>query len=137
MEGHYEVNQEQDQTILRYLLGELSEAEQERFEDEYFADPQLFQRLQDARNDLMDSYARNELPRDQRAQFEQYFLASPRRRERVEFAREFARHEEQATTANKPQKLPLFGWFPLRLRLVMAFILLLLGCGGIWLLDCI
>lgn len=126
------MTQEPDQTILRYLLGELSEAEQERFEDEYFADSQLFQRLQDARNDLMDGYVREELPAAQRARFEQYFLASLRRRERVDLAREFARHEARTAIAEEPQKLPLFGWFTLRLRLATALLLVVLGCGGIW-----
>lgn len=132
MERDYEVNQEQDQTILRYLLSELSEAEQEQFEEAYFADPQLFQRLQDARNDLMDSYVRNELPREQRVRFEEYFLASPRRRERVALARAWTQHEAPAATADEPPKLALFGWFGWRWGI--AVICLLLGGGGLWLL---
>ena len=136
MEGNDKVHQEQHQTMLRYVLGELSDTEQEQFEEEYFADPQLFQQLQEARNDLMDSYVRDELPAAQRARFEQYFLASPRRRERVELARALA--QEQATTsrtvARTEHSLQRSGWFTLRPAWIFAAAMILLLFGMFWFL---
>lgn len=136
MEGNDKVHQEPSPNILRYLLGELSEAEQEQFEEEYFADPQLFQQLQEARNDLMDSYVRDELPAAQRARFEQYFLASPRRRERVELARALA--QEQATTPRTVTRTEhpsqRSGWFTLRPAWIFAAAMILLLFGVFWFL---
>jgi hypothetical protein len=65
------------------------EAEKTGFEERYFTDPECFERLLVAEDELIDSYLHDELSRDQRRKFEENFLASPRRRERVELARAF------------------------------------------------
>jgi hypothetical protein len=138
VKGSDKVNQEQEQTILCYLLGELTAAEQEQFEDEYFADPQLFQRLQEARNDLIDAYVRGDLSAAQHARFEQYFLASPHRRERVAIAQAIKQIEEPATpqsSVSRPVETPKFSlldWFTFRPRLILALALLLFVVGLIW-----
>jgi hypothetical protein len=74
------------ETITRYLLGELSDEERTRLEEQYFADADLSHEVQAVRDDLVDAYVRGRLPRRERERFEKYFMASPRRRERVEFA---------------------------------------------------
>jgi len=56
-----EQQSEFEETCERYLLGELSEAEQERFEEAYFADDALFEQFQAVKDDLLDAYARDEL----------------------------------------------------------------------------
>jgi hypothetical protein len=48
----------QEQTIQRYLLGELPESEQVTLEQEYFADQQLFEQIVQLENGLVDKYAR-------------------------------------------------------------------------------
>ncbi len=73
-----------------YLLGDLTDAEREALEREYFADPGFFERLVQAENELMDSYARGLLTPDTRARFERHYLAHPARRGRAEFARALA-----------------------------------------------
>ena len=72
--------------ITSYLLGELSDEERSRLEEQYFADADLSHEVQAVRDDLVDAYVRGRLPRRERERFEKYFMASPRRRERVEFA---------------------------------------------------
>jgi hypothetical protein len=72
--------------ITSYLLGELSEEERSRLEEQYFADADLSHEVQAVRDDLVDAYVRGRLPGRERERFEKYFMASPRRRERVEFA---------------------------------------------------
>ena len=76
--------------LIRYLLGNLTEEEQVRVEDQAFADPEYLGALQGAETDLIDAYVRGELPQTDRRAFEGRFLLSPDRRRRVEFARAFA-----------------------------------------------
>ena len=47
----------QEDLINRYLLGELSAAEQTALEDEYFGDESKYDRLCKAEDELLDRYA--------------------------------------------------------------------------------
>jgi len=73
----------------RYLLGEMSEQEQERLEQKYFEDEALFERFLAVKDDLVDAYARGELRADKRKRFEQHFLATQPRRDRAKDAAQF------------------------------------------------
>src|SRR5687767_7757164 len=73
-------------TIVRYLLGELSDSARAALEASYFADPQLFDRVVKTEHELVDAYARGRLSKRTRARFERSYLADPRRRERAKFA---------------------------------------------------
>jgi hypothetical protein len=84
-------NHDYEHTCTRYLLGELTDAEQAQFEEAYFVDDLLFERFLAVKDDLVDSYARHELAGRERERFEQHFLANQPRRERVSDAREFIR----------------------------------------------
>jgi anti-sigma factor RsiW len=75
---------------VRYLLGELSEAEEKSFENRYFADDQAFEELQIAEGEVIDAYVSERLPVQARLHLEQRLKTSPRLRERVAFARTFA-----------------------------------------------
>ena len=72
---------------MRYILGELSQEEREKLEEQYFVNEETWSELQAVETDLIDCYLRNDLTPAQRAQFEKHFLASPRRQRRLEFAR--------------------------------------------------
>ncbi len=145
MIGNFEVNtdSQQGKRIMRYLLGELSEEERSRLEEEYFADPAFFQEVRARRNDLIDAYLRGELSGDERAQFETFFMASPRRRKRVEFARTLMKTVDQAqapgaqTTA---RQVPIQRWkslliplIPYRRPIIALGVLVIIVIGG-WLL---
>ena len=77
--------------MARYLLGELSEEDSAQLEDSSFSDPDQLEELWSVENDLIDGYARDELPPAERVRFERLFLAHPDRRQRVEFALALAR----------------------------------------------
>jgi anti-sigma factor RsiW len=84
----------QDERLERledYLLGRLSDAEAEQFDELSIADEEFAWQLRAAENDLVDAYVRDNLPAETRARFESFYLASPRRRERVELARSLAK----------------------------------------------
>src|SRR4051812_7338736 len=83
--------------LVRYLLGNLTEEEQVRVEDQAFAEPDYLRAIEAAEADLIDYYVRGELAQADRQAFERRFLTSPQRRGKVEFARALARVTAEAT----------------------------------------
>ena len=84
-----------EQTVTRYLLGELSEAEQAAIEEQYFSNPQTFNEITKVESELVDNYVRGRLSAPVREQFEKFYLAHPSRRERVKFAEALATRLDQ------------------------------------------
>jgi hypothetical protein len=78
-----------EHSIWRYLLGELTEAEQAALEQELLIDRGKFDRVWAVENELIDSYARCEMSRAYRERFEGHYLVSPLHRERVAIAESF------------------------------------------------
>lgn len=91
--------------ITEYLLGELSEREQERLEARYFADDALFELLLALEDELIDRYARGEITGSERRRLERHFLKSPARRKRVRFASALLRHIGQFAADVRRQRL--------------------------------
>lgn len=79
-------NTADDQVMIRYLLGGLSEEERLQFEDHYAKDEEYFDQLLAIEDDLIQEYVRDELTAAERRRFEEYFLISPQRREKVKRA---------------------------------------------------
>lgn len=73
----------------RYLFGELSEAEQERFETAYFSDDSFFNKFLAVKDEVLDLYSRNELDHDKRRRMEPHFLATRSRKKRLTDSRDF------------------------------------------------
>jgi hypothetical protein len=93
---------EQDALMARYLLGDLPETEQMAVEQEYFADPEKFEEVWAAENDLVDRYVRGRLSRGERELFERNYLQSPKHRERVALARKLLEAADRQTVENNP-----------------------------------
>lgn len=133
---------ESEQTMTRYLLGELSEAEQSALEQRYFTDPQVFDQVVQAENQLVDDYIRGELSPQARARLEQYYLAHPKRRERAKFAQALATKLDQvkAVKGAAEPSVQVESWWDRvrasldgrRLALGFSMALLLIVIGGIW-----
>lgn len=70
--------------LTRYLLGDLPTAEQERLEEEYFSDNDLFIELLDVKDQLTSDYLAGRLALADRERFERKFLAQPDCRQDVE-----------------------------------------------------
>ncbi|HKQ78213.1 MAG TPA: hypothetical protein VJ810_31225 [Blastocatellia bacterium] len=77
-----------EEALERYLLGQLSEEEQQQIEQRFFDDEQFYQRLLEVEDELRCAYAQGALPRAQQAQFERRFLIFADERKRVELARD-------------------------------------------------
>lgn len=142
---------ESEQTIRRYLLGELSEAERSALEEKYFTDSQFFEQVLKTESELVDTYVRNQLSNEARERFEHSYMAHPSRSERVQFAAALATRLESLDGAvtgaeqqhRQPPLLPVPWWQRLRasfrgrrqtLRLSIAFATLLIMLGGVWIL---
>jgi hypothetical protein len=81
---------DEERAARRYLLGEGAEPDRVAFEDRFFEDNELFERLLAAEDDLVDAYARGTLSDDERAKLERGLLATPAGAERLAFARALA-----------------------------------------------
>ena len=66
----------QDRQIRRYLLGDMTAAEETELETMFFREPELLGRVELARNDLADDYAARRLSDTDREKFERRLLAS-------------------------------------------------------------
>ncbi len=77
---------ESDEHLIRYLLGELPDAEAEALDERSVTDDALALRLRVLEEDLIDRYARGERDDVRLGRFERARLASPHLREKVRFA---------------------------------------------------
>jgi hypothetical protein len=75
-----------DEYILRYLLGELAEAERSGIEQAFISDPRVHTQVSEVENDLIDDFVRGRLAPHRRRRFEQSYLANPNNRRRVQIA---------------------------------------------------
>jgi hypothetical protein len=107
---------DRQEITIRYLLGDLTEAERSRFEEQYFLDDKEFESLEIAEDELIDKYVREELSAEDTRRFKK-LLVSPGLSERVEVARLLVKqtaHAPQAdpvTPAIVPVKPPHVGWW--------------------------
>ena len=88
--------------IIQYLLRQLSQQEQERFEERYFGDHNLFEQMLIIRDELIEDYLSGQLAVEDRMHFERYFMASPQQRQRVELARQLAQSTPQPSVTTWP-----------------------------------
>lgn len=114
----------EDKSIIRYLLGEASQAEQASLEERYFADDEFFEQLLAIEDELSDAYVRGEFPAgdkqrgrsrvsleamkgelsaSDKERFERLYLSSPERRQQVEFAKELIEAVSERPEAARPE----------------------------------
>jgi len=137
-----------DQTIIRYLLNEMSSGDQERFEEAYFGDGNLFEQVQALEEELIEDYVKGNLSSHETRLFKRHYLASDERCARVETARQLVelcslKAEAQAVPNGRIEDRRVESRFfsvrsrlqsPAQWRLIPVFgvaaaILLLLGAG--------
>ncbi|MGH9767287.1 MAG: hypothetical protein ACREAB_07615 [Blastocatellia bacterium] len=101
-----------ENSIRRYLLGELSEAEQTAFEQELLADRGKFDEVWAIENSLIDSYARGEMSRADRDRFKSHYLTSALHRERVAIAELFLKDIDETVedTVEVRETEPALSW---------------------------
>lgn len=134
---------EQDELSTRYLLGDLTEQERARLEEEYFTDDDAFERLLVAKGELLDAYARGDLSGRERELFEQHFLSTRPRRQRLNEATELIEFSTRAAattirararrTRTWPSLLPALSHRRApALGFALATVLAVAALGGLW-----
>lgn len=121
--------------IVRYLLNDLPKEEQLRFEDEYFADHDLFEQMEAIEEDLIEDYFRNRLTATEHAKFERHYLATPERREKIAFGEALVSVASELTKPT-PDPSPPSSWWSWLLpkpAVGWAFATLLLLAACTWL----
>jgi len=123
--------------MIQYWLGELSPEAEQRLEDRYFADDELFEQMLAVKEELFDAYARGELSEADRARFEQHLLQSPEGSEELEFARRFVGELDREIAEDEAAPAPAelrtaSSWWSFR-RLAWAIGCAALLAGAVWL----
>jgi hypothetical protein len=128
-----------DRMARRFLLGDVSSAEQERIQEMAFADPDTFTLIEAAQDDLIDDFVNDELSAEEKERFQNYFLVQPGRQQDIRIGRalqQYWAHKEQPITGlpdqtpKPPPKPPIFDWLRLRPATVaLALLLVILAAG--------
>lgn len=140
-----EVKEADEKLMIRYLLGEASEAEQEQVEEQYFRDKDFYLQLLALEDELICDYVHHQLAPRERERFEQCFLVLPRRRQKYESAKEQIHFLSSASLpATAQTSTPPLGerrsWLTRWLipqpafRMAAAAGLLVMILGGAWLI---
>jgi len=114
--------------IREYLLRNLADAERARFEESYFADDDLLDRVEAEEDLLVSDYVLGRLSDADRRRFEKALLGTPYYRERVETTTRLrlriARDQGVRRLGRAAPAAPGSGLFPGRTGIVVAFALL-------------
>lgn len=94
-------NLQNETEFRRFLLGDLTEEERSKFEENFIVNEELFENLRVVEDELIESYLRGMLEISEKTKFEANFLTTKKRRERVEFTRQMlAKLQENKEVAN-------------------------------------
>ena len=122
-----------DDASIRYLLGEMTEAEKVSLESGIVADDEAFEKIGAAEDELIDEYLSEGLTAEERNRFEKIYLNSPERRERVKFARALGqRLTEKPKTASVIALPTRTGVSPTRWLAAAAVLLAVVGAYFAW-----
>ena len=100
-------NQEQN-SAKRYLLKQLTVAEQQDVELRLLSDDGFAAEVEMAEDELIDAYLDHELSQEERVHFKQNFLITPERHSKLISAQAFKRYLERIPPVPSPQKHSVF-----------------------------
>jgi len=100
------LNENDQKRIREFLLGKLSEDEQQKIEERLILEDDLFQELEISKGELVEEYCANELSSEENRWFENNFLASPEGKQRYALA--VALGQLQRDTSEAPRHLTFF-----------------------------
>src|SRR6187455_3128983 len=126
---------EQDWTLRKYLLGELSETEQETVELWLMSGEESYDVLAAAEDDLIDEFIGGKLSPRELDRFNNHFLVAPERKRKVQFGQALHRYVGENSVVAPRVSIPPFSFRDLlRYRPVFAYascalMVLILGLG--------
>jgi hypothetical protein len=129
--------------LTRYLLGLLPDEESERLDELSVTNEEFAAELNVAENDLVDAYARGELPSEFVGRFKDVYSSSPRRRKKLRLAETFLSYLQKTRTAidlppvaqGADEKKRWFAWFVPQWGFAAAAAALLLVSGYLGLVN--
>ena len=122
MPQHMPLWEEQEERLVRFLLGDVTPDEQTEIEDRALVDPELLDEILAAGDDLIHAYLTGSLTEDETRRFETHFLSTPLRRQRFELVRGLVGAAREASAAKRVD--PPKAWWPWA---AAAALLLLVG----------
>jgi hypothetical protein len=142
-------NAKEERTMTRYLLGVATEEECVEIEGRFLRDAEYFKQMRAIECEIIDDYARGDMPSAERRSFERRALASPQGREQVARARKLRAVLDQITVESREQAPAIsapgeslweklragFGALAPALRYGMAAMAPIILFGGLWLLN--
>src|SRR5256885_508849 len=96
-------NHDDQISIRRYLLNQLTDDAQQEIEQRLLTGDELFDQIPATEDELIDEYLTRSLSKDETEMFEKHFLATAERQEKLRFAKAFRRYVAAHTT-EQPQK---------------------------------
>jgi len=135
-----------DQTLRKYLLGDMSVEEQEALEFWLMSEEEAYDLLVAAEDDLIDDSLKGRLNKDEGKRFNQHFLAAPERQRKLQFGRSFqrfikARTKGVSVTAGSPAEvkrpsvwstiLDSFRYRP-QVGYALSVLVVAAAVGGVW-----
>src|SRR6266850_4583347 len=97
-----------ENTLRRYLLGDISPEELEKVEFWLMSEDEAYDLLEAAEDDLIDDALANKLTNHQMDQFKERFLAAPERQRKLRFSRSLQRCIDAANALPAPQPFSLW-----------------------------
>jgi hypothetical protein len=97
--------------MILYLLGDVSEEEQVRLEEQFFTDEDAYQQLRAIEDELRYDYAQGSLSPRERELFEKKFLTTPAERERVALAKSVMEKTLEHAVRLSPAPEPKVAWW--------------------------
>ena len=126
------------ETARKYLLGQLTDGQQEEFEERLLSEDELAEELQVTKTEIVDDYLTKRLTAKETEWLEQTFLSSPEGKQSLRFGATFQRYLSTNVAQSKKQswieKLTAF-WHmqstPLRAAAAVALVVIVVGI--VWL----
>jgi len=95
---------EQEEEIVRFLLGELSDAERTQIEERFLEDNRYFEQICAVEDALVDDYVEGALTDDERAKVERLLRSSRRQAREIAFTRDLIESAAELSARESPKK---------------------------------
>jgi hypothetical protein len=124
----------------RYLLGQLTDEEEQNVEERLLSDDDLFQELELTKDELTQEYVSHQLTANEREWLQNHFLISREGEQKHDFAKTFAAYarNHQAQRPNALSFIERFRAFwnaqPKGLQAIAAVAVLVIGVALVWLI---
>jgi hypothetical protein len=97
--------------LRQYLLSLVSDEEQNKIEERFFADDEYFENMLAAEDELAEAYASGELSRRERKRFDEYLLPNPKWQQKVANIRALKHIVNEENIKVSPEKISLLEKF--------------------------